>query len=120
MSVFDDMEDAALELLITADMQNGGLYRFEAATEDEANDGFNDEYSRGQAYLRPIRIAIARGGSTVTQADYLGTTDDTDVQTNDVIVVVNHRGKQRNYVVAGFQTAKNKTLLDLNEVRDAN
>ena len=113
MAIFDELEKAAANIIIENDLENGALYRY---TSDAQNDGFNKEYALQAAYLRPIRVSIARGATT-NQSEYIGTTDDVDVQTNDVIEIVNERGLRRRYVVTGFEPVRDHTYLELDEVR---
>jgi hypothetical protein len=113
MSVFDDLETAANDIIIANDFKNGGLYRLAPNT---GADGFNGEYEYEPQFLREIRIAIAKG-NTEFNSKYIGTTTDKDVQTNDVIQIVDPRGKLKRYVVTQFTPTNEHTLLDLDEAR---
>lgn len=119
MSYFSDLENTAYEILINADVMNAGQYRFDPG-ENNVNDGFNNEYKRGEAYLRACRIAIARGTgeSTANNTTHIGTVNQTDVAIGDVFAVVNPRNQIRKYTVTAFKPTEQHTLLDLAEVRD--
>lgn len=120
MSLFDKLETAANDIILDADFMNAGQYRFDPG-EDHVNDGFNNEYKRGQAYLRACRIAISKGSgeSTATPTVHIGTVNQTDVAIGDLFAVVNHRNQIRKYTVTAFKPTERHTLLDLAEVRDA-
>jgi len=113
MSVFDDLETAANDIIIANDFQNGGLYRL---VSDSSQDGFNEEYQYEPQFIREIRVAIAKG-QTEFNSKYIGTTTDKQIIVNDVIQIVDARGKLKRYVVTQFTPTNEHTLLDLDEAR---
>lgn len=115
MSIFEDIENQALDMLVDFDPRNGTLYRYVAGTQGE-NDGFSKEFEHGTTYERQIEIAIARGVTT-NGSEYIGTTRDTDIQQGDIIEVVNPRGQKRRWTVTGFQPTEEHTLVELDEAR---
>ena len=113
------IESAAADIIIANDLENAVLYRYEVGGENDApaNDGFNADYQLEEASSRPIKIAIARG-STTNGSEYIGTTPSIDVQSNDVVELVNERGVRRRYIVTGFEPVRDHTYLELDEVRN--
>lgn len=112
MALFDELESAAADIIIENDLKNALLYRYESG----GGDGFNADYSLEEASSRPIRIAISRG-QTTNRSEYIGTTTTKDIQTNDVVEIVNERNVTRRYVVTGFTPVRDHTYLELDEVR---
>lgn len=110
MSLFDDIQTAALDAIVDFDVQRFGLYRY---VDDTNHDGFNGELQRQSTYLRDIQASIARSAD-----DWIGTTTATDIQQGDVLETVNARGKIRRYTVTAFEPTENHTLLTLSEVRN--
>ena len=115
MSIFEDIQNQALDMLVDFDPRNATLYRYVAGTDGE-NDGFNKEFQHGTTYERQIEIAIARG-STTNGSEYIGTTRETDIKQGDIIEVVNARGEKRRWTVTGFEPTENHTMVELDEAR---
>lgn len=110
MSLFDDIQTAALDSIVDFDVQRFGLYRY---IDSSDNDGFNGELKQQSTYLRDIDASIARSAD-----DWIGTTTATDIQQGDVLETVNARGKIRRYAVTAFEPTNDHTLLTLSEVRN--
>lgn len=119
MAIFDELESAAADILIASDFENALLYRYETGGGEGApvNDGFHADFALEEASSRPIKVAIARG-TTTNQSEYIGTTSTLDIQTNDVIEIVNERNVRRRYIVTGFEPVRDHTYLELDEVRN--
>ena len=110
MSMFDDIQTAALDSIVDFDVQRFALYRYD---ENPSNDGFSGELKSTETYLRDINASIARSAD-----DWIGTTTATDIQQGDVLETVNARGKIRRYAVTAFEPTNDHTLLTLSEVRN--
>ena len=120
MSVFDELESAAANIIVQSDFENALLYRYVVGGGDETpvNDGFNAEYQHEEIASRPIKVAISKGvGASNLSTEYIGTTPSVDVQVNDVIEIVNERNVRRRYVVRAFNPVRDHTYLELDEVR---
>ena len=115
MSLFDEIESAAFDTLIGADLEVAGLYRYDNSQGE--SDGFNKELKRSITYIKQIDVNLTRGGTT-NNSEYIGTTTETDIAQGDVLEIINHRGKKRRWTVTGFEPTKNHTMLELDEVRD--
>jgi hypothetical protein len=87
MSLFDEIQTAALDSIVDFDVQRFALYRY---VDDSDHDGFNGELQRQSTYMRDIDASIARSAD-----DWIGTTTATDIQQGDVLEMVNPRGKIR-------------------------
>lgn len=110
MSMFDDIQTAALDAIVDFDVQRFALYRY---VDDTAHDGFNGELRQQTTYVRDIEASIARSAD-----DWIGTTTATDIQQGDILETVNARGKKRRYAITAFEPTENHTLLTLSEARN--
>lgn len=116
MSIFEEIQNQAYDMLVDFDPRNATLYRYVAGTGGQ-NDGFTKEFAHGTTYERQIEIAIARGSAT-NGSEYIGTTRDKDIEQGDIIEVVNARGEKRRWTVTGFEPTEEHTMVDLDEVRN--
>lgn len=110
MSLFDEIQTAALDSIVDFDVQRFALYRY---VNETAHDGFNGELKQQTSYVRDIEASIARSAD-----DWIGTTTATDIQQGDILETVNARGKIRRYTVTAFEPTENHTLLTLSEARN--
>ena len=109
MSLFDDLETAANNILIEQDWQNAFLYLYAGGS-----DGFNTEVTHSATYSKAINIAISRG-QTTNGSEYIGTTDETNIQQGDIIEVVDARFEKQRYIVKGYEPTEEHTLLEMEE-----
>lgn len=113
MSLFDDLEDKAMDVIIQGDTESATLYHMDETAAQA--DGFNRDYKRDYAATKTINIAISRGESTA-ETEYIGTTTETEIYQGDLLVIFDERGEKREFVVGGFRPVRGHTLLNLNEV----
>jgi hypothetical protein len=116
VSYFDDLQKAALELLENADYENVALFRYDDTT---PSDGIHSELKRERAHSKNIRVAFARG-NTIANVEWIGTTEETDIQIGDLFSYIDDRNERQQYTVINFQPVDGHTLLDLAEVNDGN
>lgn len=122
MSLFDQLETAANDLIIAGDYKRAALYRNMPGGGTEAspaapNDGFNADYKLEPVYLRQIGVAMSQAPSPRGSL-YIGTTRDTDIRDNDVIEIINPSLQRDRYIVQGHKRTEEHTLLELIEVAD--
>ena len=112
MSLFEEIENAALDHIIDGDFRDVGVYRLNSNSD---NDGFNAELEREASYVKQIQMAIAESNDA-----WIGTTRDTTLEVGDTIEWVNARDDIRRWTITGFEPTTNHTLAIMQKVRDEN
>lgn len=112
MSLFEEIENAALDHIIDGDFRDVALYRL---VPNGDNDGFNQELKREPQYVKQIQMSIAESNDA-----WIGTTRDTTIEVGDTIEWVNARNDIRRWTVTGFEPTNDHTLTIMQRVRDEN
>lgn len=114
MSIFNELETAANDHIITGDNRECALFRLNAGS-DGKNDGFHKELEHHLEYDRQITVAISRAAN-----GFIGTTRDTDIRVNDVIQWIDARNEVVRWTVTAFEPTDEHTLLTMEGVESEN